>query len=85
MTAGCKGSPIEVNKSKKTAKINLSKAFYPKKVVNKALKEVKGAKLTNKESKNYFHITVKTEKRCAETFALEFCNFLLGIIKGAAP
>ncbi|MEM4662745.1 MAG: hypothetical protein QXM75_01860 [Candidatus Diapherotrites archaeon] len=76
---------IEVSKNGKIAKINLSKAFYPKKLVDGALKEVKGAKLTKKESKNYFHVIVKTEKVSAEIFALEFCNYLLGIMKGAAP
>ncbi|MCX8189720.1 MAG: HxsD-like protein [Candidatus Diapherotrites archaeon] len=76
---------LEVKEDGKKATLNLSKAFYPRKIVNKALKEVKGAKITKKESGRYFHITMKTEAVSAEKLTLEFCNYVLSLIKGASP
>lgn len=75
---------LKVDNEKKSAELMLSKAFYPKKAIDKAIKEIKGAEITKKDSKDYFHIVVKTENASAEELALEFCNLLLAIIKGSA-
>jgi|GEM_PF-1856744 len=72
---------LEADERKGIAELKLSKAFYPPKIINNAIKQFKGVKITKKEANGYFHITMKCENSSAEKLALEFCNYVLASMK----
>jgi len=75
---------IKIDEKKSTAEVKLSKNFYPKEVVDKALKSFRGVEISKREEETYFHISMKAENADVERLALEFCNLLLAILKGSS-
>ena len=70
---------IKLDKGK--ALVDLSKFFYPKQVLNLALKEFKeiaDISIEEKENRLFLKIAPKKGNKAEET-ALQFCNFALSL------
>lgn len=73
---------ITFNKKENIVELKLSKKFYPEEAIDNTIQQIEGIRIKKKQTKDYFHISMKCRELSCEKVALEFCNLLLAFIKG---
>jgi len=75
---------FNIDSKTSTAKISFSREFYSREAIEEAIKLFKEAEFTKENNKNYLRISMKfANSGNLRENALEFCNLVLAIVKGA--
>jgi len=74
---------LEINREKNLVTLKLSKKLYPSEVIEKAISDF-AIETEKKDSEDHTVLSFPAGKeQDAEELGLEFCNYLLGLIKGS--